>query len=197
MRDSAIINIRKLYSALLYGTNVAGHTCIMHTHRETDIWHVWTYIHVYTYTQNACCGCCLHPLPAFPDSQFSDSVIWQLAVLDNAINVTTLRDLFFIIALFQALPKRLLLVIQSSSCYCSLNLQNSMGAFIFFFFAPRFLSRSVFPLLLLVSRNEHCVFFIRASPPSMLSYLFPRLSRCHRIYFLRLDGLISRRLTKR
>lgn len=96
MRDSAIINIRKLYSALLYGTNVAGH--IVYAYTEKQIYDMYQHIYMYTHnTQNACCGCCLHSLPAFPNSQFSDSIIWQLAVLDNAI--TSHHSEIFIIAL--------------------------------------------------------------------------------------------------
>lgn len=138
--------------------------------------HIYMYIYTHTHkTRAAAAASILCPRPQLTVLRFYSLTI---GVLDNVIHTISR---FFYYHIVQALPKRLLLVIQSSPNYYSLKLQqNSMRAF--FFFTSRFLSRSrVFPLFS-VSRNGHCVFFIRASPPLMLSYLFPRLSWCHRIY---------------
>lgn len=62
MRNSAIINIRKLYSEPLYSTN--GRTRV-YAYTENIETYTCIHVHIHKYIQrHACCGCCLHPLPA-------------------------------------------------------------------------------------------------------------------------------------
>lgn len=149
------------------------------------------YKHMYMYTHIHIQERVLRLLPpsfarVLFNSQLSDSTIWQLAY--QVTWVTPFRDFYCYIV--QALPKRPLLVILSSSNYYSLELQqNSMRAFIifFFFFAPRFPSRRErVSSLLLVSRNGHCVISTLLHPcVSSLGcslICFHDSLRCHRIH---------------
>lgn len=93
--------------------------------------HIYMYIytHVHTKTRAAAAASILCPRPQLKVFRFYNLTI---GVLDNVIY--TISRFYYRIV--QALPKRLLLVIQSSLNYYSLKLQqNSMRAFFLFHFS--------------------------------------------------------------